>query len=509
MRRALAVIVAFIAVAAFEFQVFPGHTYLSGETQLYVPILQHLDTPGYLSRDLVATHPNVAYTAYDEITLFLRAAAKTGFRNSLLIQLALSRAASLLGLLLLARAAGLSWMLSLGVAAFLNIGTYLPGADLSILGPEPVPFSIASGFLLLGMGWFASEKPLLAGLCGGIAFLYSPLLASLFWLMALVIFLADKSLRKMVRPALPILLVFALLLGNLGQLQQGAPDGQRFLTKLSAVETQIEQLRTPDLWVSLWPHGVLYLYLAMLVLAIWAAARLWPGLSRPLRWLVLFLPCSALLALCCGELLLSRYSLAWVLRVRPAQSLFYLVLFAWLACSLAAVRAFQQRRRLEAAGWALPCLFFLLLRFAAPVERPIPQTIYDVAAWAENNTWGSSMFLFPEAGKDRYPGVFRAESRRALWVDWQSGRQINYNVSLAPTWKKRWDRDVQSTLTTQSLAGLLSLPIDYYVVNRGTILEAVTQGHRVRLQPAYANRDFSVFEASVLRIAPGQLIVTR
>ena len=33
------------------------------------------------------------------------------------------------------------------------------------------------------------------------------------------------------------------------------------------------------------------------------------------------------------------------------------------------------------------------------------------------------MFLFPDVGHDLYPGIFRALSERALYVDWKSGGQ--------------------------------------------------------------------------------------
>ena len=52
-------------------EIFPGHTYLHSATQIYLPMLERMDSPGYLSRDLVATNPNVSYTIYDEVTLFL------------------------------------------------------------------------------------------------------------------------------------------------------------------------------------------------------------------------------------------------------------------------------------------------------------------------------------------------------------------------------------------------------------------------------------------------------
>ena len=48
-------------------------------------------------------------------------------------------------------------------------------------------------------------------------------------------------------------------------------------------------------------------------------------------------------------------------------------------------------------------------------------SVIELARWAEQNTWGGSLFLFPDAGRELYPGVFRGRSRRAVWVDWKGG----------------------------------------------------------------------------------------
>ena len=42
MWRAVAVFLGFLAVAWFEFDIFPGHTYLASTSQLYVPAMEHL-----------------------------------------------------------------------------------------------------------------------------------------------------------------------------------------------------------------------------------------------------------------------------------------------------------------------------------------------------------------------------------------------------------------------------------------------------------------------------------
>src|ERR1022692_1173617 len=104
MRHGLLILLCLLAVTWFEFQVYPGHSYLQGETQLLVPMLERLDTPGFLSRDLVAANPTFAYTIYDEITQALHAEGHLSFEKALYWQQLLFRFAALLGVFLLARA---------------------------------------------------------------------------------------------------------------------------------------------------------------------------------------------------------------------------------------------------------------------------------------------------------------------------------------------------------------------------------------------------------------------
>src|ERR1700761_4555745 len=97
MRRAFLLLLCTAAITWLEFQVFPGHTYLKGDTQLLLPILERLDSPGFLSRDLVATHPHLTYTIYDEATLFLHEAGRLDFKTALTAQQLLYRFAAVLG----------------------------------------------------------------------------------------------------------------------------------------------------------------------------------------------------------------------------------------------------------------------------------------------------------------------------------------------------------------------------------------------------------------------------
>ncbi|MCU1293694.1 MAG: hypothetical protein JWP08_2544, partial [Bryobacterales bacterium] len=233
MRRALAVLLGIVAITWLQFAVFPGHSWLQSDTQTYVPILERLANPGFLSRDLVATHPNVTYTIYDEVTLFLHEAGRLNLRTALVSQQLLFRGAAVLGVFLIARSAGLGRGLALLAAALGNGGAMLYGPSIPLVDLEPTPRAFAFGLVVLGTGLFATEMPLLAGLAGGLALVYDPRVAFPFWTVVLLALLFDGQLRRLLRPSITVLAIFGLLLANLAQLQPGVGESRAVFEKLS------------------------------------------------------------------------------------------------------------------------------------------------------------------------------------------------------------------------------------------------------------------------------------
>ncbi len=421
-----------------------------------------------------------------------------------------------------------------------------------------MPRAFAFALVLLAAGLIAREKPLLAGLAGGIAAVYDPAIAAPFWIVVLLAVAFDARSRHLLRPALPILLIFVLLLGNLAQLQPEIVERQNLFSRISDPFALLQQYRTPFVWVSLWASDMWH-YLAIFVCGLWAIARIWPVLNRQIRWFFLGLPVCGLLGVLFSYLLLDRLRWSLISQIQPARALLYTVVFASLACGVAGVRACRARKMLEASLWfilifALPmnarvldlagfrnstdirqlalaivlaCVLALLIAqfgstrwkpvlllmpvaaiFTMPViggvtEKPelYRESIQQVANWAENETWGSSMFLFPDAGRALYPGTFRAESLRALWVDWNSGSLVPYFESFAAEWWQRWQDTMQDGFSPQRLENMLPLPVDYYVLKRGNQLRGI--------KPVFQNRDFVVYDAGDLRSARKPLVLAR
>ena len=492
MRRALLIFLGLAFVTYLEFRYFPGHSYLQGDSQIFVPMLERLDAPGFLSRDPVAVSPHLTYTIYDEATLFLHRLTRQSFETVLLAQLLLSRAAALLGVFLLILSTGCQPGYAVLLAALINLGAALPGLDELLIGREPVPHVLAFCFTLLALGSLAREKPLLAGLAGGVALVYHPPMAALFWLLAFLLFF-DRKLRPLVRPMLPIFVVFALLLANLAQLQPGVVEVQTFFSPTSEQWSRLQHQQTPSVWVSRWAAQFIWLYLVVFGLEVYATARVWPLLNRQNRWLFVVLPSCGLLSVPLSALLLGYLRWSLISQLQPARTLLFTVALASTVFAIAGTQALRKRKWLEACLWlliiALMPLGSAALRFTAKSAELAG--VEEVAAWAQANTWGSSMFLFPDAGRALYPGIFRAQSVRAVYVDWNSRQLIKYFEKFALEWDRRWRETMNGTYSPERLQSFRALPIDYYVLQRRHQLTGAV--------PVFANKNFVVYDAQDLK----------
>jgi hypothetical protein len=531
------------------FNYFPGHTYLQSDTQIYLPMIERLDSPGFLARDIVATRPHISFTIYDEATLAIHRVLKFDFEKALVVQQLLYRAAAMLGVYLIAIAAGALPVYAFLISAFVNLGASLLGPAVLLIEYEPVPRGFAFGLVLLALGLLAHNQVLLAGLAGGLALLYQPPTALPFWGIAFLAFICDPKARKQWKPLLLTFLIACLLLANLAQLQPEVVESQNFLGRLTQRMVELQHFRTRYSWVSLWAPRDIWSYLGICICAFWATSRFWSSLKREMRWFFIGLPLGGVLSVPLSYLLLEHWRLAIIPQYQPARALLFTVAIGSIACGIASVKAAVTKRVVEAAGWflvviaiplnvrvfdlfalkdrlafqvfgiwfglavltallttflnrnwmrwtalAAPALAVFALPGLAHVEtfpKLDKKPVTELAVWAKENTWGSSMFLFPDAGHEPFPGIFRALSERALWVDWKSGGQVNYFQSFAEEWFPRFEQTMDGKFTAERLEGMLSLPIDYYVLDRKHSLAGV--------KPVFENRDYVVYDAQALR----------
>jgi hypothetical protein len=88
----------------------------------------------------------------------------------------------------------------------------------------------------------------------------------------------------------------------------------------------------------------------------------------------------------------------------------------------------------------------------------------DLSRWARVSTPKSAVFLFPDAAQELYPGVFRAEALRAVYVDWKSGGQVNYFKDFGEMWWSRWQDVIVKPFAPADRAHIASLGVDFIVL---------------------------------------------
>jgi hypothetical protein len=284
-----------------------------------------------------------------------------------------------------------------------------------------------------------------------------------------------------------VLAVFVLLLANLAQLQPGVAEPRNLWGKIPPAIASIQRFRSPELWVGSWHRWEPAWCLLIAGCCAWGTARVWPRLREPAHWMFAGLPLAGLASVPLSLVLLDGARWYLMPQFQPAIWLLFPAAFCAIACAIACVCTVR-----EGKGWTAAGLFLIvaLLPFSMP-HRSTGRDVNNVANWAFANTWGGSMFLFPDAGRAVDPAVFRAESRRAVWVDWETGKLANVSDSFADEWYRRWQDTMAGDYSTSRLQSFLSLPIDYYVLQRKHAVTGV--------RPVFADGEFVVYDANDLR----------
>jgi hypothetical protein len=110
----------------------------------------------------------------------------------------------------------------------------------------------------------------------------------------------------------------------------------------------------------------------------------------------------------------------------------------------------------------------------------------DLARFARAQTPKDAVFLFGDAGSSPDPSIFRAESERAVYVDWKSGGQMNFSEPLAREWWQRWQNTNDLRFDPSEVSRLTGMGIDYLVLS---------PAHRLAdRQPVYENSQFILYK---------------
>jgi hypothetical protein len=482
--RPLPALAALLALCLFGFFVFPGHTYLHQDSQIYLPMMERIADSSVLANDLIATHPHLSFTAYDEIAIGIKKLTGLDFQPILVAQQLLMRLLGLLGVFLLARGAGLG-----NTTAVLAAGLYAMGA--TIIGPsvltveyEPTPRTFALPLAIFALGLGATSQWNLAGAALFAGTLYHPpTVAPVATLMALFVLTPWHIQERW--PLLRWLAASVVVLLILAKLQAGLRLEQHFFTRVSPDVEALQRMRAGYVFVGKWwgTYWLHYLLLTAVSLAAWW--RVNPRFEEFGRYAFLALPILGLLSLVFSYI--SMDILGWSLmpQLQPARTLLWTTFAAvvgatlaagvatgwlertlWLLVPFAVIIETRPLELLSLAAWqhvalaiGLALLAALSLRLGAWAPalvtiaamflvlhvgrvRNYPQIhspeLDQLSAWAAANSPVDAVFHFPDAGKDLSPGIFRARARRAVWVDWKGGGQVNFMEPLAREWSRRW-----------------------------------------------------------------------
>ncbi len=549
MRERVEIALTIAVMTALGFLVFPGHTWLQSDTQVYAPMLERLYDPAVLQRDFMVERPHMAFTIYDEVAVGLRRMTGLGFREILTAQQLLFRALGLLGVFLIVNSFGVGRRLSLLATGIFALGATIWGPTVLTIEYEPVPRAFSMALILFAVGLEARGWPLAAGAAASVAFLYHGGTTFPYWIcyIVLVLWPAERSVRRHRMLGLAPLAAVAAVLGLLALVQ---PDRAHSLLRFERIEEwweQVLRMRASYIWVSLWHprwywhYGILA---AVTAAAFWRVRRFEPA---DLRVFLTGLPVAGLLSLPLSYWLLEVSKSTLAPQVQPLRAVLFITVAAGLLCSVAGIRAAQAGRRLEGFLWLAvalaiptaravqdifvpnlrdPAILRLVLlvvclsagallvvwgetagrRWRTPVWAGfigVPFLLYpalggvqnygpmraagleELSRWARTSTPPEAVFLFPDAGRDSYPGVFRARALRPVYVDWKSGGQANYQKDLAALWVERWRALMAPRYRPNDPRVYADRGIDFVVVRN---VNRPANG-----QPVHENSAFSVY----------------
>lgn len=485
--RPLAALLALIAIALFGFFVFPGHTYLHQDSQIYLPMMERLVDSRVLSNDLIATHPHLSFTVYDEIAVGFRKLTGLDFQTILVAQQILTRLFGLFGVFLLAQSAGLSYSASTLVAGLYGLGATVVGPSVLTVEYEPTPRTFALPMIIFAAGLGAVRQWPLAGAAAFAGFLYHPpTVAPILLLMLFYVVMPwhlDGRWRFLAWIAAAVLVVVLA-----AKYQPGIRLEQDFFSRVSPDVDKLQRMRASYVFVGAWFGQYWFHHLFLCAVALGAWWRIGDRVEGFAQFLLALVPVLGLLSLLVAWI--TTDVLAWSLmpQLQPARAVLWTTFaavvssaiaaglattlgerFLWLTLpfavtiqvqplallwpstpvllqhlgivvALAVVAALSIRYSAWAPGAVVAASMFVVL-YGAGV-RNYPQIhspeLDGLSAWARATTPIEAVFHFPDAGKELYPGIFRARAERAVWVDWKGGGQVNFMEPLAREWWRRW-----------------------------------------------------------------------
>ncbi|PYT29474.1 MAG: hypothetical protein DMG58_16200, partial [Acidobacteria bacterium] len=320
---------AILGITLLNFFQFPGRTWLQSDTQIYMPILEHMSDASVLQKDLIAEHPHVAFTLYDETAIALRRITGLDFRHVLQSEQFVFRALGIWGVYLIATALGLSDLAALVVPAVFSLGATIMGPAVLVFEYEPVPRGFVVPLIFLAIGLIAHERYLSAGVAGSVAFLFHPPTVAPFWAVYFVLALrpAKPLVMRHRLTALGALAAAVIVLFIAARYQASNGETQAFFTRLDPHLEELQRMRASYNWISLWWQKWLGHYLLLYAATVTACWRLGTGVPQALRYFLIGLPLLGVLSVPASYLLLEKMHWALIPEFQPMRTLLFVTAF--------------------------------------------------------------------------------------------------------------------------------------------------------------------------------------
>ncbi len=381
---------------------------------------------------------------------------------------------------------------------------------------------------MFAIGLAAHGRDLGAGAVAALAFLYHPPTTFVFWVTysALTLWPAKpdwmvRRIRGLAPLALAVLVMFAL-----SRLQPGETERQIFFSRIDPAWEQLQRLRASYNWVSVWIGSYWKQYVMLWAVSAAAVWRLRADLTPELKFFAVGMPLMGALSVPASYLLLERMKWVLIPQFQPVRAILFITVFATVMAAIAGMKSAAGGRWWEAALWLLPgfaipfsprisdilwpalgnpvvrrrALLLAALSIAmalaawlasrrrrlAPVLalaslapfwlipgyggiKNYPQLHHpeldQLSAWAREATPANAVFLFPDAGKELYPGVFRAKAVRTVYACWKSGGQVNFMRGLAEEWWQRWQQAMAKKVD-YNVVDYPTFGVDYIILKR-------------------------------------------
>jgi hypothetical protein len=554
----LVVFLALIALAVIGLLYFPGTQYLTSDTQIYVPLLEHRYDPTVLTKDPLVHYPHLGLSLYDEIVTGIRRVTGWDVHTVVYLHQVFFRLVQLFAAYWIALGIGCGRWHSLWIAAMVEATAFVSGPSVMVVEYDAVPRGYTFSLAMLAIACVAYGRLWLASIAAGVSLFFQGGTAYPFLLCFgpyLLLGRRDESPLYRLRFLLPVMGGLLLVAGSAIS-QGGASDTIKLVPDWLE---ELQRLRASYNYPSTWHPAVLWVPVALSLVSMGAWWRIRHALPSRMHWFLLGTTLVGLLSIPVAWFLMEDLRLFLAAQLQPARAVAFMYAIAIPVIAAAGFFAIRQSRFVEAFLWftgalAIPfsnqlvffvgangwptsrysflwapaiALLALMVFWLWARRRTVPAILLGVilalapfyilrdvlgtnafatdarntdvsalAEWAAANTPKDAVFAFPGFGRSNHPGVFRSEALRAVYSDWKSGGQVNFSADFARVWWERWNQVMKAKEFSPSQAPYLrNLGIDYLVVPP----PQVPQG----IKPEYQNEQFSVFRTeSIVESAP-------